>query len=403
VSTSFHIGFAVEDITPGELFTNWVHGQPYPGILDRLSVKAVALEIDGQRGLILGFDLLETRRVMVAKLREALAGLLDIPPAAILTNATHTHSSPRFPFSPKDTHPSHMDKLQALHDDPRFATWCGELFEKTVRCAQVAFANRRPASLSIRRIYAGDWVYNRRPIKPDGTVETEFSTNTPLIQSGGRRFGQCDPTMTALQFSDGDSRPIASLLHFACHSVAIYPFDQRISADWPGLLCKKLSDVEGGGALFLQGCAGDQVPARRGQAAAEEMTNALVERLTQAAEGRASVASSPFRAASEMLELPLRDGGTIAAEVQALRLGDAAIVALPGEPLIGLNLDIQDRSPFPHTLCLGYSNGHGTAYVGREIDWHRGGYEALPRVCHGAAECGGRLVASGARLLAQLK
>ena len=42
-----------------------------------------------------------------------------------------------------------------------------------------------------------------------------------------------------------------------------------------------------------------------------------------------------------------------------LRIGrDLAFLALPGEPFVGLQLDLKARSPVTHTFMLGYTNGY---------------------------------------------
>ena len=43
--------------------------------------------------------------------------------------------------------------------------------------------------------------------------------------------------------------------------------------------------------------------------------------------------------------------------VWALRLNDIGIVAVSGEPFAELSLELKRRSPLPHTVFLGYSNG----------------------------------------------
>lgn len=44
-------------------------------------------------------------------------------------------------------------------------------------------------------------------------------------------------------------------------------------------------------------------------------------------------------------------------EMWALRLNDIGIVAVSGEPFAELSLEVKRRSPLPHTIFLGYSNG----------------------------------------------
>ena len=91
------------------------------------------------------------------------------------------------------------------------------------------------------------------------------------------------------------------------------------------------------------------------------------------------------------------------AEIQAFVLGSVVIVGLPGEPMIDIAKAIQGRSPFPHTLVLGYSNGSGAVYVGMPGELARGGYETQPDSAHGTDACGTILVDSAVALLNRLK
>jgi hypothetical protein len=63
-----------------------------------------------------------------------------------------------------------------------------------------------------------------------------------------------------------------------------------------------------------------------------------------------------------------------------------------------LGLAIRERSPFPQTLVLGYSNGNGVHYVGLPGEKARGGYETTAAGA-GTDECGAILVEAANRLL----
>lgn len=63
-------------------------------------------------------------------------------------------------------------------------------------------------------------------------------------------------------------------------------------------------------------------------------------------------------------------------EVQAVRLGDVAVVALPVELFTALGREIKRRSPFPDTFVASLANGwHG--YAPTEGAFARGGYETM--------------------------
>jgi hypothetical protein len=61
-------------------------------------------------------------------------------------------------------------------------------------------------------------------------------------------------------------------------------------------------------------------------------------------------------------------------EVQALGLGDLGMVGLPGEFFAESGLRLRARSPFPHTLAIGYANGN-IGYVPPAAAFVEGGYE----------------------------
>jgi hypothetical protein len=64
--------------------------------------------------------------------------------------------------------------------------------------------------------------------------------------------------------------------------------------------------------------------------------------------------------------------------VQCLRIGDVAIVGLPGEPFTALGLDIKRGSPAKQTFVVGYANDWRAAYVVPADQAHRGAYGERP-------------------------
>ena len=73
-------------------------------------------------------------------------------------------------------------------------------------------------------------------------------------------------------------------------------------------------------------------------------------------------------------KLPV-DPAPLPVEVQILRIGDVAIVAMPGEPFGEIGAAIKKGSPFPYTLFCGYSNGRTGDYMPIESEYRLGGYE----------------------------
>ena len=60
--------------------------------------------------------------------------------------------------------------------------------------------------------------------------------------------------------------------------------------------------------------------------------------------------------------------------VQAIRIGDQAIVAMPFEVLVAIGLEIKEKSPFPHTFLIELANG-AYGYLPPPNQHELGGYE----------------------------
>ena len=60
--------------------------------------------------------------------------------------------------------------------------------------------------------------------------------------------------------------------------------------------------------------------------------------------------------------------------IQAIRIGDQAIVSMPFEVLVEIGLEIKEKSPFPHTFLIELANG-GYGYLPPPNQHELGGYE----------------------------
>ncbi|MCC6392322.1 MAG: neutral/alkaline non-lysosomal ceramidase N-terminal domain-containing protein [Bryobacterales bacterium] len=69
------------------------------------------------------------------------------------------------------------------------------------------------------------------------------------------------------------------------------------------------------------------------------------------------------------------DPTPVQVDVQILRIGAIAIVAMPGEPFSGIGAAIRKASPFGVTMFCGYSSGKGGDYMPVESEYPFGGYE----------------------------
>jgi hypothetical protein len=70
--------------------------------------------------------------------------------------------------------------------------------------------------------------------------------------------GPVDDTLTALLYRDVDGKPIAAVVHFACHGAAVCT--QQIGGDIPGALARRVGELLEAPCLYVQGATGDIGP-----------------------------------------------------------------------------------------------------------------------------------------------
>jgi hypothetical protein len=406
---------------------------PSVGVHDELWCRALVLDDGARRVAIAALDLLGVDLELDAAIREATSAYL--PPDHLLINCSHTHAGPS------------VTRL-----DRRVAADRGYVSSLPRRIAEVvkeAASRLTPAALSYGSAPARIGI-NRRERTPDGQI---------II--GRSPEGIVDQEMRALRISTADGDPIAVLFHHACHGTTLGGENLLISADWMGAACACLEQRTGVPALFLQGCAGQTNPdaqersfeevARLGEMACQAVLRALA--------GAEPIAGAPLAARRGKIALPLQDppdpkqarAGLAAAEaaaararsegahpywvqalesclplarriveladrgaggltlpfaVQAMRMGDLALVGLSGEVFLEFGRRIAAASPFPHTWALGYSNGC-ECYVPTPEAFAEGGYEAadsfrwygtLPL----APDAGERMADEAVRMLTQV-
>lgn len=398
-------GAARMDITPDLRLSNWITHKPYGEKLEPIFARALVLAQGSNRVACVSWELLYPMEGAVAEARQRIQKRTGIPTENILISATHNHSAPWSPVIDDPLTKAEQKVLDSFLNDPVYPAWKESMLEQTVQAVQKADSLRVPATLSIGRAYAGDVIFNRRPRKPDGKVMGMANPTNPFALPQGLRFGPVDPTLTILSLRAGQ-RSIATVFSVPCHGVGVYPSYNGVSGDWCGLLSATLETQTGGEALFLQGCAGDMVPTYRGLEARTNMTSKLAPRVADAIKISYPMAgTSILKTARGTVKLPLEETPSrdmnrdyLEREVQIITFGDLAIVALPGEPFIGLAMAIQARSPFPHTIVAGYCNGYGTQYVGMPGEKALGGYEVEGRNL-GKDSCGQLLVDTAVSLL----
>jgi hypothetical protein len=343
----------------------------------------------------LSCDLLGPGRDFIAEVRGQASALTGLAPNHLLLAATHAHSTP-------ETY-----GITRLWERADCAAWIETFAGQLAEAARLAWFDRRPARLRHATVPLTGLARNRRRV--DGPLDEE------LIVLLAEREG---------------AGPLV-LANFACHPVTAQ-VQPLVSADFPGVAMGMVERELGAGtvALFLQGAAGDINPvrgdtrdwrdvdsyglilggaalqaigqARLGESCAdpalavrsatvtvEAREAPSVEEAAEALARAEAGSSGGAHMARETYRLARFGRDPIAAEVQAMRLGDVALAAFPGELFCGLGQRVKRASATPATMVVECANGC-LGYLAPRDEWERGGYEVGPgawcRVAPGGAE-----------------
>ena len=424
------VGTALAEVTPplGASLAGYFHDRHASGIDDPLYAKAMVAGSDANALAVAVLDLIALRRPQVERMRERAHELCGIAPERVMIACTHTHLGPVT-----------IHIFQSAYD----AEWLETVSETGARVIAAAWNARRDRDFAIASGSLDRIAFNRRYWMKSGVVETNPGRANPDIV---RAAGPTDPEVGVLVWGDA-SRPAAILVSYTCHLDTIG--GDRISADYPAYVAARIREKLGDVAvLFVNGAFGDinhidvNDPApRQGLEQAKWMGRVLGDEVlrmlpqaepsaTDALDERHRVLSIPLRPlaadvveaarrtlenapalgrmdaaqmyAREVVLLTESEHPQVEAEVQALRVGDAAFVGLPGEPFVELGLLLKQASPFAHTYIAGLANGW-EGYIPTRAAFAEGGYEVrTARSSKLHPDAGDMMVAAGAELLREL-
>jgi neutral ceramidase len=377
-------GVAKVDITPPPglpMYGYMDRTQLSTGALDPLYARILVLEVEGKRLALITLDLGRTfGPASLARLRGQLAKTSGI--SYLLITASHTHAGPNI-----------LDEYSAQ----RTPDW--ETTDLDSIASAVEEARQREVEARIGTgqglVYIG---YNRRHVKPDGTV-------TMLWQNPDKTpTSPIDPTVSVLRVDAADRKPLAILVNYACHPVVFGSDNLQYSADYVGVMAARVeqsvSQAAGGTPLcfFLQGGDGDINPYYATTPLAQQAIQKRdwtgeqlgLEAARVAKQIRTeSVPNTSMQFAEDSITFPIRwdakkfrqgllskFGPAVYADhadllnhdpprqdlpltVTTLLLNkNIAFMSMPGEPFVDFQMNWRDRCPAPHTFFVGYANGY---------------------------------------------
>jgi hypothetical protein len=422
---AFRAGAATANITPplGEpIVGNWT-SPPATYVHDELHARCLVLDDGATRIAIVVADNLGIPRRVADEAKRLAHAQSALRADRILIASTHTHSATSARGSEREDAGEPLDAYQAF------------LARRIADGIHTAAANLEGATLAWGRGAVPEQVFNRRWfMRPGAHLANPFGGTDRVRMNPPSRSpdliapaGPTDPEVGFLSVTSTAGRPLALLANYSLHYVGGVP-EGHVSADYFGVFARQIGRLLGAPeshppfvGILSNGTSGDinNIDFRGGQAplppyarmetvgtqvaaevvrrmqglrSAEAPAIAMVQReltlqsrrpterlLAWAREVLARPADAPQRHPRErtyaertlrMADMP----ASIDVPLQAVRIGDVALVAIPFEVFVDIGLEIKARSPFPGTFVLSLANG-AYGYLPTAAQHELGGYE----------------------------
>ncbi len=394
-------GFARVDITcPVGIPLIGSYGKPSESVLDPLYARVMVLDDGSATIAIVSADLLYTPlEEITGVVRRIVKEKIGIPAQNILVCATHTHSGPEVFSRSKVPSQNRMDESRI---DRKYLR---TINEKIADSVVSAYKNMRRVRIGVGKGQLPEIIYNRRTINAAGkavmtfsitpevaasrSIRTDSSGNTRVEFVTGQdlKFGPVDPDMYAIRVEEMDGKIAGSIINFGCHPVCISPdMPTTISADFPGDASGIVELAEGGTCLFTLAPAGNIVPLQRGKKAHRQIGAAIAGEAIRRLQFVRTTDEVTLKAIRKVIKLPVKkiasaetgDQGvtpdTIVTEIGVMQIGDLFILALPGEILVEIGLEIK-KLVQPDNLVIISLGNDSIGYVCHEQAYEEGGYE----------------------------
>jgi len=386
-------------------------------------LRAVAVVIDQPIGAgkgkvaIIACDVLMLARDLLDPAVEEVAKALKIPVANVLVNCTHTHHAP---------------STATLHGYQRDELFCRRVQKAIVAAAKAADDKKKSATIHFRLGEESSVGQNSRLLLKDDSIFWIGPRDDTV-----RPTGPFDPELPVMSFRS-DGKPIATLFNHSTHTIGVR--NPGRSPSFYGLAAQELEAEVGGAFLFLEGASGsthnlslsaDEMTLRIKRAVKDALEKAVARpvariaaikkpftfkvRTVDEAKEDAAVAAYCRKRAPKQAEdfikvfrdqravLAPQQGRERTTWVQAMLIGDIAIVGVPAEFFTVLGQDIKRRSPFRYTYVAELANDW-IGYLPDRKAHELGGYQTWTGL-HSFAEpgTGERVVDAAIGLLEELE
>ncbi len=414
-TASLRAGAAVVDISPQKspvrvngMFTERTADK----VVDPLTARALVLDDGGTRLALCVVDTCMMPRDLIDAAKKQASEATGIPAGHMMVSATHTHSAP-----------SAMGCLGSRMDPGYAAMLPGRI----AQAITAAVENLQPARAGWTAFDDHDHTFNRRWIRrPDRIPTDPFGVpNVRANMHPGHQSrdvtgpsGPVDPQLSLLAVETADGKPLALLANYSMH----YYDSPLLSSDYYGRFNVHIAQMLGAREKFVgimsQGTSGDLMwmdyGAPRQQIGYDAYAKEIATRVAAAYKKIEWKSTVPLAAAESVLTLNYRtpepariqwaqaiktklgdrlpqsqqeiyaleslilhERQTAELKLQALRIGDLGIAALPNEVFCLTGLKLKARSPFPLTMNISLANG-ADGYIPPPEQHALGGYTTWP-------------------------
>jgi len=413
-------GAHAQDVTP-EHFPISVNGgfadRKATSAADKLHARCLALDDGKTKVALCVVDSCMIPREVGDAARAEASKTTGIPADHILISATHTHSAPT------------VAGVFGSEPDERYAKFLSKQIAAGIVAAHAKLVNVKVGSGAADE---PNHVFNRRWLTTPGFENVNpFGDKTDKVRTNpgygnkalDRQSGPVDPRVSVLSVRGPDGAPRALFANYGLHYVGDRP---ALSADYFGVFAERVGPVlgakgDGFVGILSNGTSGDvnninfagpAPPKREPGERSREVAEAVALAAKKAADGATYRTDVTLAVATKELTLKVRKPtaaevaraeGLLAAakgrelkgpdevyaretlllakypdavpvRIQAIRVGELGIVAIPCEVFTQVGLDIRAKSPLRQTFVVSLANGYN-GYLPTAAQHALGGYE----------------------------
>ena len=426
VPSGLRCGTAAIDVSP-TVFPIQLRSGSSNYVHDPLHARAIAFENGEGRVVITLLDDIGVSREMTDEAKKLVAAATGWKPEEMLICGTHTHTSPKG----GDTSEGRI-AYETRRKEGVIAAMTKAI--ESLEAAEVGYSSDEEPS----EVYNRRWHLKPGTMKPNpfGGFD-EVVTNAPRNEIL-KPAGPTDPELSVIDVRTRLGRALGIIANYSLHYVGGVPkvIDDKgrevgmASADYFGEFARIMPYRVGGSnppanfvAMITNGTSGDinnidfhgtrppRAPFEQIRIVAAKAAdtawravkkidsydeNPLIAMRQREVELKyRNMSVEEVEHALRLLKLPKEEQGTLHSKavqyanatvqysepnktesvlIQAIRIGDQAIVSLPFEVLVEIGLEIKAKSPFPDTFTISLANG-GYGYLPPPNQHELGGYE----------------------------